>query len=157
MLTPLACLNFSQPNHFLLEEHQEHMSAPEGTNEDELAMLQVDVQSGKRQFSVRVAACATLKQLKDQIQQETQIPQSLQKLMLRSGKTTLLKDDKMRLLELGVRDRAKITCIGSTLETVVAATSAVATPEKKKDVEKKPLPADASLEIKSLSQQKVGG
>lgn len=92
----------------------------------------VSIQFGKKTFDVALSPTSTIKTLKEKIQVETQVPPSLQKLMLKTGKTAMLKEDNLTLNDYQVKSKSKIMLIGNTFENVISATTAQPTADKNK-------------------------
>lgn len=74
---------------------------------------------GKKEFEMDMGSGETVGQLKEKLGKLTEIPPAMQKLLWKG----VLKDDTATLAAAGVKNKAKIMVVGSTMGAVLASTS----------------------------------
>ena len=77
-----------------------------------MSNLKFTVKWGKEVMSLELPPTTTVGQLRQTLQQRTNVPPTMQKLMFKGQ----MKDDTKTLAEVGVKDGAKLMMIGSTVQ-----------------------------------------
>ncbi|KAL0482491.1 hypothetical protein AKO1_014466 [Acrasis kona] len=119
--------------------------------------LTLEISHGKNNYTINIPVTSTVANLKEKIQDQTQVPPSVQKLIIKGFKGKL--EDSSVLETLNIKNNSKVMLIGSTLEKIISATtttgvSADASSKKDPDTPQTPKPSEAKEHKKAIDKGK---
>jgi len=81
-----------------------------------------EITHGKNVISIELDGEKTVKDLKEDINTKTKVPASLQKLLFKSKEKPNLKDENLKMKDLGLKPgvKCKVLLVGSSLESVIS-------------------------------------